>query len=76
MLSAQFVILRGLTKNKMRAVVSAQAYDSVTGDVPYDEVKQVDEIVHNALTNPPLRGILEVALGRTMPIEFERKVLL
>jgi uracil-DNA glycosylase family 4 len=75
MLSAQFVILQGLTQKKLRAQMCAQSYDSVVIDLPWDEVKIVDEIVDKALTNPPLRAILEVALGRTMPIEYERKVL-
>ena len=75
MLSAQFVILQGLTRMKLRAVMCAQTYDSVAIDMPWCERNIVDGIVDKALRNPPLRGILEVALGRTMPIEYERKVL-
>jgi uracil-DNA glycosylase family 4 len=75
MLSAQFQILQGLTEQRMRAVMCAQAYDSVVLDVPYDEGAATDKLVDGALTNPPLRGILEYALGRTMPIEYKRKVL-
>ena len=73
MLSAQFVILQGL--EKMRAVMTAQAYDSVTLDVPWNERDVVDGIVDKALRNPPLRAIISEELGRTMNIEYERKVL-
>jgi DNA polymerase I-like protein with 3'-5' exonuclease and polymerase domains len=75
MLSAQFVILQGLTRMRLRAVMCAQAYDSVTIDMPWCERNIVGGIVDGALRNPPLRGILEVALGRTMPINYTRKVL-
>jgi len=43
--------------------------------MPWREQNDVNLIVHGALTNPPLRGILERVLGRTMPIEYDRKVL-
>jgi len=75
MLSSQFLILQGLTNLKLRTVMTAQAYDSVTLDIPYNEVKTVDCLVTNALRKPPLHGILEVALGRSMPVNYERKVL-
>ena len=75
MMSSQLVILQGLTQMKLRTVMCAQAYDSVTQDLPYNEVETVDCLVANALRNPPLHAILEYALGRTMPVDFERKVL-
>ena len=75
MMSSQLVILQGLTQMRLRTVMSAQAYDSVTLDLPYNEAETVDCLVSDALRNPPLHAILEYALGRTMPVDFERKVL-
>ena len=72
--SSQFVIMQGLIRNKMRAVVCGNKYDSITVDTPYYETEAVDELVDGAMKHPPLMKILEQELGRTIPIEYERKV--
>lgn len=75
MLSSQFVILQGLFDRGLRAVICAQTYDAITVDTPFEETKEVDEMVGLALTNPPLKSILESELGRSMPIGYDMKVL-
>ena len=72
--SSQFVIMQGLIRSKMRAVVCGNKYDSITVDTPYYETEAVDELVDGAMKHPPLMKILEQELGRTIPIEYERKV--
>ena len=73
-LSSQFVILQGLRRSKMRAVICGNKYDSITIDTPYGETKMVDELADKALTNPPIMAIIEEKLGRTIPIEYELKI--
>lgn len=74
LLSGQFIVLQGLNRAKARSVISSQSYDSITVDVPYNEVEIIDEIVGKALTFPPLRGILEEKYGRNLPLAYERTV--
>lgn len=73
-LSGQFMIMRELRRNKARAVICNQTYDSITVDTPYDERGEVDRIVDRYLTNPPLAGILEDKYGRSLPLRYEMSV--
>ena len=74
-LSSQFAILQEIRREKMRAVICGQKYDSLIIDTPHNEAEKVDEIAGRHLTNPPLMAILEEKLGRTIPIEYEMEIV-
>jgi hypothetical protein len=73
-LSSQFAMMCELKRNKMKAVICGNKYDSITVDTPCGETEAVDAIADKCLRNPPVMKILEDKLGRTIPIEYERKV--
>ena len=74
-LSAQFAMLCEFKRRKMKAVICCNNYDSITVDTPYSETAAVDEIGDRILPHPPIMKLLEDKLGRTIPIEYERKVV-
>lgn len=71
--SAQFDINCQLEGLGLRSKICSQIHDAVYIDCPLGEEKIIDKIVEKSLTNPPLLGIIEEHLGRSVPILYEKK---
>jgi len=71
--SAQYAINCEFLRQRMRAMIASQVYDAVYVDMPIEEEEKVDEIVGKYLTNPPLMGILNNILERSIPILYEKQ---
>ena len=71
--SAQYQILCNLRRYHLKTVVPLQIYDSVFTDQYPGEEKDVDEIVGEAMTHPPLLKVFEDWTGRSVPWIWEKK---
>jgi hypothetical protein len=76
LICAQFEILDAFRRHHLRAVMPLQVYDSIYIDCPPIEVPCVDYIVGRALKNNWYFRVLCDHLGRTIPIEYDRKRLI
>ena len=72
--SAQFAIECEILQNNLRSYVMLQIHDALYTDVCPGEEKIIDEFMGIYLTRPPLLGIVENSLGRTVPILYEKQV--
>jgi uracil-DNA glycosylase family 4 len=71
--SSHFKVLTALRRKRLRSVVCLQIYDALFVDKYPGEEEQVDEIVGEAMTNPPLLPVLERWAGRSLPWVWEKK---
>ncbi len=71
--SAQYAINCEFLRQRMRSIIALQIHDAVYVDMPMEEEKKVDKIVEKYLTNPPLLGILNNILERSIPLEYEKQ---
>lgn len=71
--SAQYKIMLQFLKYRLRSLVCLNLYDAVYVDTFPGEGENVDEIVGEAMTHPPLLRVFEEWVGRTIPWKFEKK---
>jgi len=71
--SAQYKIILHLLKYHLRSLICLNIYDAIFADIFPGEEKDVDEIVGEAMTHPPLLRVFENWVGRTIPWKFEKK---
>jgi DNA polymerase I-like protein with 3'-5' exonuclease and polymerase domains len=72
--SAQYKVMLQLLKYHLRSLVCLNIYDALFMDIYPGEEKNIDEIVADAMTNPPLLRVFEEWVGRTIPWRFEKKI--
>lgn len=73
MQSSQFAIQREMMRRRMQSRIVLQIHDALYADMPAHEESIVDRLMDKYLTRPPLLGILEDILGRTVPIAYEKE---
>ncbi len=73
--SAQFSILRGLKKKRMKTKIVCNTYDALYADMPWNEYDDVCELMDRYLIRPPLLKVFEDYAGRTIPMKYAHKVL-
>jgi uracil-DNA glycosylase family 4 len=71
--SSHYYAMNQFRKYKMKTVVCLQIYDAIFCDIYPREEQNVDEILHEAMTHPPLLKIWEKWTGRSLPWEYEKK---
>jgi len=70
--SAHFKVMTSLRRYHMRTKICLQIYDALFADIYPGEEKNVDEIVGDAMTNPPYLPVLERSVGRTLEWCWEK----
>jgi len=71
--SAHYKIKLQFLKYRLRSLICLNIYDALFVDMFPGEQQAADEIVAEAMTNPPLLPVFERWAGRTITWKFERK---
>jgi DNA polymerase len=73
--SAQHALQDDLVTRRMQTVISCQVHDSLRLDGPLHEYRTVERLLHRHLTDPPFYRDLCTHYDRTVPLDYELKLL-
>ncbi|HEC64219.1 MAG TPA: hypothetical protein ENI23_02875, partial [bacterium] len=74
--SAHYEIEKELLQRRLKTKICLQVHDSLLLDGPKEEEKEIDSFIGIYLTKPPLLEILENELGRSVPILYEKEIII
>ena len=73
--SGMFRILQSLYRRLAATIIVSYAYDSLYMEVANEEEEWVDEEVSKWLTRPPILSTIEDAVGRSIPITYNKEII-